>query len=567
MVNASCLRKSRACAGLIILSILLSACGGGASAPPTTTPPNNNLPDDGIVTVPPDMVDVPVTSTAGDKVTVSGRVTFDLVPFKTAGNGLDYDNIVREPVRGAPVEAISASDNKSVLAATTSTNDGRYSLAVPQDTRIFIRVKARMQQTGAPSWDFLVVDNTSAQALYVMDSGTLNTGTKSVTKDLHAASGWDGLSYSEPRVAAPFAILDAVYDAVQVILAADSTAQFPPLLLNWSTNNRTTVGDIEFGQIGTSHYQDGEIYILGDADSDTDEYDRHVVIHEWSHYFEDTFSRADSIGGAHGTGDRLDVRLAFGEGWGNAFSGMVTGDAIYRDSGGTGQRFQLAAINLESNSITNAGWYSEGSVQSILYDIFDDEPDASDTVALGFGPIYDVLTNEQKTTPAFTSIFSFISALKQRQPDAAAAINALVSAQDIVSDGIEPFAGSETNNASAPDVLPLYTNMALDALSVVCSNDQFGVNNKLSVRRFLRFDVPSRDRYVIEVNGGGEGTDPDFVLHQMGSAMISRGLGTEEVSSVNLNSGTYLLEVYEWSNAFTSAGLGRVCFNVRVSQP
>jgi hypothetical protein len=36
-----------------------------------------------------------------------------------------------------------------------------------------------------------------------------------------------------------------------------------------------------------------------DQMSHTDEYDDHVIIHEWGYCFEDKFSRSDSIGGNH----------------------------------------------------------------------------------------------------------------------------------------------------------------------------------------------------------------------------------------------------------------------------
>ena len=56
----------------------------------------------------------------------------------------------------------------------------------------------------------------------------------------------------------------------------------------------------------------------------TDEYDDHVVVHEWAHYFEANFSRSDSIGGDHASDNVLDIRLAFGEGFGNAYSAMAS---------------------------------------------------------------------------------------------------------------------------------------------------------------------------------------------------------------------------------------------------
>src|SRR5690606_4768445 len=108
---------------------------------------------------------------------------------------------------------------------------------------------------------------------------------------------------------------------------SDAQAVFAPMVAYWSTSNRPANGDKAIGEISTSHWQPGTdrpgLYILGDADNDTDEYDTAVVVHEWGHYFESTLSRSDSIGGPHGGGDLLDMRVAFGEAWGNALAGMV----------------------------------------------------------------------------------------------------------------------------------------------------------------------------------------------------------------------------------------------------
>ncbi len=46
------------------------------------------------------------------------------------------------------------------------------------------------------------------------------------------------------------------------------------------------------------------------------------------------FSRADNIGGSHSLGEALDIRVAFGEGWGNAFSAIATDNPIYFDTYG-----------------------------------------------------------------------------------------------------------------------------------------------------------------------------------------------------------------------------------------
>ena len=125
-------------------------------------------------------------------------------------------------------------------------------------------------------------------------------------------------------------------------------------------------------------------------------------------------------------------------------------------------------FNVETNPPTtpvggndNYGcWCSESSVWSILWDLYDNAADANDGIALGFQPIWNVLTGAQRTTPAYTTIFPFITALKAARPGDAGAINTLVAAQNIDATSIDAFATGETHvptNVSAADALPLYT--------------------------------------------------------------------------------------------------------------
>lgn len=400
---------------------------------------------------------LPSSCSTASQITVNGTVTYDRVPHNP-NHSLDYARKTQEPVRGAVVELICAGD---VYDSTVTSGSGVYSLNAPNGINSFVRVKAQMLQSGTPSWNFRVEDNFSSNALYVMDSAVFSSVTNITGKDLNAESGWDvgAASYTTTRVAAPFAILDSVYVAFQRVLEADSNAVFPALNINWSANNVAIPGDVSLGRITTSHYDSNtnEIYILGKADDDTDEYDDHVVIHEWGHYFERQFSRADNIGGEHSLSDIKDIRVAFGEGWGNAFSAIASNDPIYSDATGVGQAGGFG-FNLESNNCFRAGWYSECSVQSILYDIYDGVDDGVDTLSLGFAPIYNVLTTDEKNTPALTSIFSFIKPLKDARTSQTEKnwIDALVTGQNM--DVITDIYGDSqlTNNPGTVNQLPVY---------------------------------------------------------------------------------------------------------------
>lgn len=503
-----------------------------------------------------------------DNTTVSGAVTFDRVFH--SGNALDYNNISSQWVRGAVVEIVCQADGLTLVTGTTI-NDGTYSLSLPNDSKkVFVRVKAQMISEGLPAWNFTVVDNTQSKALYALDGSPFDLGTDPVNRNLHAPSGWTGSSYAGIRVAGPFAILDSVYDAFHKVLLADPDANFPPLKLNWSKKNIATSGVLSMGQIGSSFFNGDEIYLLGAENNDTDEYDDHVVIHEFGHYLEAKLSRSDSLGGDHNQSSRLDIRVAFSEGFSNAFSGITTDDPIYRDSNGIEQGNGFG-FDLESNNCLVEGWYSECSVQAIVYDLYDNDIDSIDTLGFGFMPLLDVFVNEQKNTNAMISIFSFIHHLKQNNPAEVSAIDTLVSDQsiDVIAD---VFGDSETgNNAGSMNVLPVHGQISIDGTSVnVCSTNEFQAFNGLGVYRLLKFTATASQRLTIRVNTTtGLGTNPDFYLYHKGqvvSAAESKTLNKETLNTPLLEVGkTYVIEVYEYDNVTNGPGVGTTCFDVSIS--
>ena len=320
-----------------------------------------------------------------------------------------------------------------------------------------------MIQTSGAQWNVRVIDNTSNDSLYALQGGVSSSGTTDSVRDLNAASGWGGTSYTSTRAAAPFAILAPIYESIQRVVAVDPDVVLPPAIFNWSVNNRPSTSDpnvsqevnIDAGDIETSSYiGNGRILILGAANNDTDEYDEHVVIHEWGHYFEDQLSRSDSIGGNHNDQQRLDPRLALGEGFGNALSGMMTDDPFYRDSLSNQQATDFF-INVEANNYSPEGWFNEGSVQSILYDIFDTTNEGGDTISAGLAPIYEVFTSASYTGSSFfTTIFNFLEEYRANNPGDIAAVNALAFAQSI--NGTDTTATGETNTGNINGALPLY---------------------------------------------------------------------------------------------------------------
>jgi hypothetical protein len=329
------------------------------------------------------------------------------------------------------------------------------------------------------------------------------------------------------------------------------------------------------GEIGTSFYaeiasQGASIYVLGSADSDSDEFDQHVVAHEWGHYYQDNFSRDDSLGGPHSLNERLDLRVAFSEGWGNAFAGMVKGDPLYRDSFGTLQRSDFS-IDVENNAVTFPGWFSEASVQSIFYDAFDAAGDGVDTVSLGFGPIHAAMRGPIRNSPSFTSVYALVNALRAAQPAQADAISALTTGQ-VIATASDDFGSGETNGGGdAARNLPIFPVMTNGTTRQICSSLPTGgtaaMYNKLGNRRFLRFSLGVSSTVSIAARNGRSGTDPDIVLYAAG---VERGRAEAEASGTEtltlpLPAGTYVAVIYEFSNIQGTAPRGLECFDVTLT--
>lgn len=541
---------------LAVGSILigLTACGGGSSPTPASVAP----------TVP----TVPTPAPAPTNITISGVATFDRVPLNAAnGSGLNYNNISQDPIRGAIVELVDSGG--TVLETDTTSTTGAYSFVVASGTSVRVRVKAQMlRTTGASEIDLSVVDNTSSNALYTLQGSLTDASATTATRNLNASSGWGGTSYTSARAAAPFALLDTLYDATQAFITVDSNIDFPKLNIFWSPQNRSASGDVTQGEIGTSSFTTiggvPTILILGDDDADTDEYDESVITHEFGHYFERAFSRSGSIGGSHSLNNRLDMRVAFSEGFGNALAGFID-NPRYRDSFGTDQG-QDFGFELEANSYAQPGWYSEGSIQSILYDIMDANADAVDVVNGGLGPIYRTLISaDYINTNTATSIFSFDAALKAEGTVQASALDALLSAQNIVGRGAN--GAGETNDGNIPSVLPVYKTLAIGGGAIqVCSVDNAGEYNKLGNRAFLTMNVPTARSVTLTANAvDGAGTsDPDIVIYQRDSRIATAlsAVNNSETSTRNYSAGDYIIVVFDDANSSPDGTGIDKCFNV-----
>jgi hypothetical protein len=492
-------------------------------------------------------------------VTLSGKATFDYVPSK--GGKLLYADTEARPIRGAALEVVDQTG--APLQRTRTDAQGNYSVTVPADSTVRLRVLAEIDANGVT---VNVADNTRADALYAMESEAFPASKGQA--DLHAGSGWTGSSYGQPRAAAPFAILDTVYRAQKKLISVEPAAAFKPLTLHWSEKNKRNVGDLSTGNIGVTFFRrggvQGDIYVLGDADKDTDEYDESVIAHEWGHYYQWVFSRNDSLGGAHG-GEPLEMTTAFAEGWGHGISGIVNERADISDSLDVGQAGGYA-LPLQGVLPPAPGWYDEISVAQVVYQL------AQKT---GLAPIHAAM-KAMANTPAFTSIFAFSHAVRNSSGAAGDALDPLLTAQSIVTSKLsDPYGSGETNdlgmasNGVPPEasVLPIYRPLTLVKPDVSCSFDWFGTNNKLGNHHFIRFDAPAAGKYRLTFQGGprNDGTmaHPEVSWLENGRRVWYRPGLTQFDRDMQLPAGVTVLSVTDKDVNSVLAPVG--CIRVSIS--
>jgi len=500
-------------------------------------------------------------------VTISGTITFDDVPV-VVPQGTNFSAITQQPVRGTLVEAVSSSG--AVLATDQTSLTGTYSLEVPSEADVSIRVLAQIQQNDTASWDVSVLDNTNGDALYALSGALTNSGIQDSVRDLNASST------NAARSGAPFAILDPIYDTLVMFSAIDPDITFPQLDIHWSVNNIPVFGDSADGELGSSFYRSGDgIFILGDQNTDADEFDSHVIVHEWGHYYEDQISRSDSVGGPHGGGDRLDPRVAFSEGWGNALSAMILDDPLYLDSFVLNGNNVVGGFNVENNNNLNEGWFSEGSVQSIMYDIFDSANDGADVISEGLSPIHEAfISSTYINTPVFTTIFAYLESLRGTGIVDNADLNALLAEQSINGTGITGL--GESNDGNIDSSLPVYNRVIVNGPPVeICSVDDAGEFNKLGNRAYLTLTIPSAGSYDFSMEriSGDISRDPDFDIFQNGAFVtraISGAINNENATRL-LAAGEYVIDAMDFFNLGETVTqfanrTGDSCYNFTVSQ-
>lgn len=433
---------------------------------------------------------------------VTGTVTAHAPTVNTTTGGHNYAELRTFAVKGVVVELLDRGAADAVLMQTNTDMAGKYTFAgVDAGKNVVVRVKAQLLSTLAtgmttgPQWDMAVRDNTSTtkpKAMYSLDGAATTTVAGENTVNVNAGVGFDSTgrldAASAGRQSAPFSILEVMYSAIVKIQETDANLALPGLNVYWSPANVGASGDKNKGQISTSHYARNGlmpgVFILGKADVDTDEFDQGVIGHEFGHYLQAQLSYSDSPGGSHGNDEFKDASLAYGEGYGTAIGGLLSGSPFYIDSSGELQgRGGVTDLNKASGSTKRKGFYSEESVAYVMYQM---------GVRHGFGPVWKAVS-AMKSNHHSATLFAFLSQFMAANPSAD--IADLLTAENIRSTdplgtlpaGASPDAAiNAVASKGATDLEMVYVPMVLNPVqaqvtSVLASSEpaQFCVNHKL----------------------------------------------------------------------------------------
>lgn len=461
---------------------------------------------------------------AAQTVTFRGTVLYEKVP--AGRNGLELANAARTPAAGIKVEIV-APPQRTVVGSGFTDEKGGYSIRARLDRQPRVYVRALAQTENA------TVVRARDQAEWSMVSDTFAPGrARTVTRDL--------LATDASRVSGAFNIATTIWRANALVRAAQPDVTLPRVEIRWDT---TYVGGTFF------RHREGTAFINGRRTRDSDEYDDHVIAHEYGHFLMANFSRESSPGGDHSFGEQLDPRLAWSEGWANFFGAATAGSGHYIDTGVIRSRQAvLVQMDLEADAPAGdrPGIWSEHSVSSALWDWYDDAAEAADSLALGFTPMWTAFAALAKAPDAYLLRYAnTLAALtKQNRPLAAS----------LAARGIR-YAPGEEPPAPEPFPEPIASGTAVTG-SVDSRTTRRSNLWRSSAHYWFRIPEERQVSITLKITAARDEdhADLDLFLYDAEGERIAHsdavnGVGGTEQISRRLPAGYYRIEVRSWANA------------------
>lgn len=475
----------------------------------------------------------------GSGTQITGSVRYEKI--LTTDGRLQLNSPVVRPADGIKVEAIETASGKTVGLATTDA-DGNYrmELTIEEPTEMYVRALAQTENAR-------VVRPTST-TVYSVRAANFRLAPGAERRQ-------DFLAADRDRSSGPFNIIAAIRRANLMIRAVEPDIDLPNVTLRWSPEYN---GNTYFRGVTS------EAFIKGDRTTDSDEFDDTVINHEYAHFLAARFSRDDSPGGDHDSNERLDPRLAWGEGWATFFGCVSNNTSRYVDTGatrgkgGSSAQGTLVAYDLESDprESTNAGYWNEYTVSSVLWDIYDTTNEEGDTISTGFAPVWRAFRDMREDR--FTYLINFCDRLVRRQRELGNGMATLLERSTIA------YRPGRNPSVENPFPIPLAADQ-LETGTVRSIGDRR--TNLYSSSAFYSFTLARPREVTITMNITGSpsraNADIDLFLFDAEGELIvnsdaTNGVGDSETITRRLEPGYYFVEVRSWAQLSNG---GRMVFN------
>ncbi len=387
--------------------------------------------------------------------TVSGKVMREEYTPTRSG----YQPLVMVPVRSALIEMREEDllfDDSYGEMLTGS--DGSYSFSFCDDDGLFddelelyVRLTAEIQSSGHDVVE--VQEDGIIEDVYEFDSTVIESEGGSYTINLTLNT----------EQSAIFNIADAIFDAWNV----------------WNANGGALGDDAIFDYQAEVNWEadddDGKTYYNGyiwdeitvaDANSNPDEWDDGVIIHEWTHQADDNYGCDDNPGGAHSSGDNAqDPELAFSEGFANYYQSAVR-SAVGRVDGnwyldGLGPGRMMGGYDLETRDVSQPSLVTannEAAVAALLWDLEDSANDGQDRAGFGLRANQELFTDPvfadngdifDDTCTAFVYLTSWRNSGKPATKEVAAIIQQNIGLANFFGTGLATASGEPAAEAAA----------------------------------------------------------------------------------------------------------------------
>jgi PKD repeat protein len=316
---------------------------------------------------------------AAQPVTVTGKITYEDRTYDASG----FTGITPRPVRFAEIDLLRSGDN-AVLDSGVTDENGAFTLSFTGPNQN-VRVRVYARRAGGQI-NVVVQTNSIARKLYAVSSPTIDT---------HFVTDFGTIALTIAGGGAPaFNIFDCAVKSFQYLtspLIQPSLPSVPLLTIYWEPGS----------QDGT-YFNRGSnaVFLLGE-NTDPDEYDDDMILHEIGHWIAFNFSKDDTTYGPHSILDQLDPRKSWSEGWAHYWSAAVR---RYINSISTDPIPEYSAPNLQVDTfaVYTSSFDVEGpsfptqaimatnelAVAAVLWDITDPANEAFDSVSGQEGEVW-----------------------------------------------------------------------------------------------------------------------------------------------------------------------------------